>query len=63
MKKTTEIKILGAIAAFFLPPLGVIIGGGGVGAVLLNIVLTFFLLWVPGFIHALYYAMREYPEA
>lgn len=61
MKKSVELKILGVVAAFVFPPLGVLVGGGGAGAFFINLGLTFLLFYVPGLIHGLYYALRENP--
>ena len=39
------------IVAILLPPLAVLLAGGGFGTFILNIILTL-LAWIPGVIHA-----------
>jgi len=51
-------KILAVVCSLFLPPLGVLIGGGSPGALILNIVLTL-CFWIPGLIHALYVILKK----
>ncbi len=43
-----------AIAAFFIPPLGVFFEVGITKHFWINVVLTILLPWIGGFIHALY---------
>jgi uncharacterized membrane protein YqaE (UPF0057 family) len=51
-------KLLGVIASIFLPPLGVLIGGGSVFHFILNIILTF-TFWIPGVLHALFVVLTQ----
>lgn len=46
-------KLVAVVCAFFLPPVGVLLGGGELGDLLINIILTLFF-WVPGVLHALW---------
>jgi uncharacterized membrane protein YqaE (UPF0057 family) len=55
--ESTISRVLLVIIAFFLPPLAVGLKEGIGGALLLNIILTL-LLWLPGFLHALWIVLR-----
>jgi len=59
MQGSDESKILTAIASVLLPPLGVALAGGGVGAVLLNILLTVCGFWLLGVVHALWWVFKD----
>lgn len=53
MDNTKQIVL--SIVSFFLPPAGALLADkGGVMQCLLNILLTIFGVWVPGFLHALW---------
>lgn len=47
-------KILKIIIAFFLPPLAVALVAGVGKRFVINLILTFLLFWLPGFIHAIF---------
>lgn len=51
-------KLLLVIIAILLPPVAVGLKRGIGGALILNIVLTL-LLWIPGFLHALYVVLND----
>jgi uncharacterized membrane protein YqaE (UPF0057 family) len=55
------ITILECVLAFFLPPLVVFMERGCGKDLLINIIFTI-LLWLPGFIHALYIIFKDAPE-
>jgi len=53
------LKVVVVIASVLLPPLGVALAGGGVGAVLLNILLTVCGFWLLGVVHALWWVFKD----
>ena len=52
------IKVIAIIASAFFPPLGVLIRRGFSKALAINCLLTL-LMWLPGFLHALYHSVKD----
>lgn len=50
-------KLLAVLCCILFPPLGVIIGGGTIVDLIINIVLTV-AFWFPGFLHSLYVVLK-----
>ena len=55
-------KMLALVCGILLPPLGVIIAGGSILSIIINIILTFFLFWIGGVVHALYLVLTRPDE-
>jgi uncharacterized membrane protein YqaE (UPF0057 family) len=51
-------KILAVVCALFLPPLGVLVGGGTGTDLIINIILTI-CFWFPGLLHALWVILKD----